>query len=148
MTAMLRWMARAALACYPFPCGQGRIIDKTFLARLKFRERTMRVRTTDGFAIKVFPNDHIGRHICLSGEFDRTIPEVLIHLSRPGDRILDVGANVGYVSCVLLSKIADSRVVSVEPQPDVYAVLADNVRSVGSERARVPPGLTGTSSRH
>lgn len=96
----------------------------------------MTVKTSDGFALTILPNDHIGRHLYLTGQFDRTIVEVLLRFSQKNDRILDIGANIGYVSCALLRQVKGSRVVSVEPQPLVYELLAQNVKSIGGGRAR------------
>ena len=42
-------------------------------------------------------NDHFGRHIYLTGEFDRTTVEVLLKFAR------DVGANIGYVGACFLA---------------------------------------------
>ncbi len=56
----------------------------------------------------VLPNDHIGRHIYLSGAFDRTIVEMLLRYARPEDRILDIGANIGYISCAMLALVPES----------------------------------------
>lgn len=127
-------LARALMHLYPFPRGQGRIVDRTFLSHLRFEEETLQVRTRDGFVLRVFPNDLIGRHIYLTGQFDRTIAEVLIAHSREGDRVLDVGANIGYISCVLLNCIPGARVASVEPQPPCFKLLSENITTVGKGR--------------
>ncbi|MBM3288710.1 MAG: FkbM family methyltransferase [Candidatus Hydrogenedentes bacterium] len=121
--------------CYPFPRGQGRIIDRTGLGRLRFAADTLTVATSDGFSMRVMPNDLIGRHIYLTGQFDRTIPEVLLHFAQDGDCIFDIGANVGYVSCVLLAQLPRARVAAVEPLPACFALLEENLAAVGRERA-------------
>lgn len=95
-------LARLMVLCYPFRRGQGAIIEKTKLRQLSFQEKELLVRTLYGFDINVFPNDHIGRHLYLSGQFERTIIDVLLHFLRPDDRFLDIGANIGYVSCAIL----------------------------------------------
>jgi len=128
--------ARLLMRTYPFPRGQGRIIDRTALARLRFPEQRLLVPTVDGFTMEVLPNDHIGRHLYLTGQFDRTIVEVLLRFARPGDRVLDIGGNVGYVGCALLHLVPDCRVVSVEPQPAVYELLAANLERVGGPTGR------------
>src|SRR5437016_2453438 len=97
---------------WPFPRGSGRIIDRVF-SKIKFSEQIASVMTTDGFKMLVPPNDHIGRHIYLSGEFDRTTAEVLITVSKPGDILLDIGANLGYVSACFLQRVENSRCISV-----------------------------------
>ena len=54
--------------------------------------------------------------------------------SCPEDRILDVRATAGYVSCALLHKIRRSRVVTIEPQPDFVALLETHLEQPGSRR--------------
>ena len=110
------------LRSWPFPRGAGRIIDH-FFSRLTFENEIETVRTTDGFAIKVFPNDLIGRHIYLTGEFDRSTVEVLVKLSKPDDVLLDIGANIGYVSGCFLQNVPRSKVIAVEPQPLIVDLL-------------------------
>ena len=50
----------------------------------------------------------------------------VLHLLRPGDHFLDVGANVGSYT-VLAGGAAGARVTSVEPIPETFAHLAHNV---------------------
>ncbi len=51
----------------------------------------------------------------------------LLHLLRPDDLFVDVGANVGAYS-VLASRVAKARVIAVEPVPATYAKLCRNLR--------------------
>jgi FkbM family methyltransferase len=125
------------MRCYPFVNGQGRIIDQSFMRRLRFDEKTLRVKCAGGYSIEVMPNDHIGRHIYLTGQFDGSIVAVLKSLCIGGnERILDIGANVGSVSCALLHAMPKCRVVSVEPQPHVFTLLERNLRDVGGDRGK------------
>src|SRR6266511_2626448 len=103
---------------WPFPRGAGRIVDK-FFGGLHFRTNEATVQTTDGFAMTVNPNELIGRHIYLTGEFDRSIIEILCNFSQPNDVLLDVGANIGYVSACFLKNVQESRAIAVEPQEGV-----------------------------
>ena len=135
MSSVVASVLRAVMRCYPFPRGQGRLIDRTPLRALRFAEGTLRVRTVDGFAMTVFPNDLIGRHLYLTGQFDRTIVEVLLRFAAPDARVLDIGGNCGYVACALLHALPLCRVVSVEPQKQVYGLLAENLQEVGTGRA-------------
>lgn len=136
MPTWINKLARGVMRCYPFPRGQGRIIDRTALGRMRFSESILEVPTTDGFAIKVFPNDLIGRQLYLTGQFDRTIVEVLVNHSRPGDCILDIGANIGYVSCALVAAVADSQLVAVEPQENCFELLRDNLARLSGGRGK------------
>ncbi len=134
MASVMARAFRTVMRFYPFPRGQGRLIDRTPLRALRFAEETLRVRTVDGFSMTVFPNDHIGRHIYLTGQFDRTIVEVLLRFAVPDARVLDIGGNCGYVACALLHAMPHSRVVSVEPQKQIHALLATNLQQVGAGR--------------
>jgi FkbM family methyltransferase len=97
----------------------------------QFKSKTATVQTTDGFEILVEPNDLIGRHIYLTGEFDRSIVEVLCKFSEPGDVLLDIGANIGYVSTCFLNNVPRSSVIAVEPQPGILDILKTNLDRFG-----------------
>ena len=134
------------LRSWPFPRGAGRIIDH-FFSRLTFENEIETVRTTDGFAIKVFPNDLIGRHIYLTGEFDRSTVEVLLKLSKPDDVLLDIGANIGYVSGCFLQNVPRSKVIAVEPQPLIVDLLESNLKQFGDKRYKIfPVGISDADS--
>ncbi len=126
-------LAQIALRSWPFPRGAGRLIDKFFSAT-RFSDKTVKVRTTDGFDITVMPNDLIGRHIYLTGEFDRTVVEVLCNFALPGDVLLDVGANIGYVSSCFLQNVPNSRAIAIEPQPVVGGILMQNLLQFGKRQ--------------
>jgi FkbM family methyltransferase len=54
----------------------------------------------------------------------------LLHLLRPGDLLLDVGANVGSYT-VLASGVSGARTMAFEPDPDTVAQLRRNVELNG-----------------
>lgn len=129
------------LRAWPFPRGAGRIVDR-FFSRLSFNDDVAVVRTTDGFSLSVMPNELIGRHLYLTGEFDRSTVEVLLKFARPGDALLDVGANIGYVSACFLTKVPDSTAIAVEPQPKVVDLLGANLEQFGSRACVVPVAVS------
>lgn len=51
----------------------------------------------------------------------------LLHYLDTGDLFLDLGANVGSYT-VLAARVSKARVVSVEPIPSTFGLLADNIR--------------------
>lgn len=119
-------IAQLLLRSWPFPRGAGRITDRLF-SNLTFAQEVAEVVTTDGFKINVMPNELIGRHIYLTGEFDRSTVEILCNFAKPGDTLLDVGANIGYVSACFLKNVPDSNVIAIEPQADVVNLLRKNL---------------------
>ncbi len=47
---------------------------------------------------------------------------------RPGDTVVDVGANIGYYTCYFARLVGPAgRVVAFEPAPDLIGILRDNV---------------------
>lgn len=55
-----------------------------------------------------------------------------LHLLRPGDLFVDVGANIGSYS--ILAAAVGAEVLSFEPLPQTFAALVDNVRLNQLER--------------
>jgi FkbM family methyltransferase len=127
---------RSAVQAWPFANGQGRIVD-TLSPHVRFPTGRVKCRTRHGFDIEVMGSDHIGRHLLLSGQFDSSAALELIKFGEPGDSILDIGANIGYVSCLLLSRIPESRVTAIEPQPMVSKLLRHNLEQFPPARFHV-----------
>ena len=121
---------------WPFANGSGRIIDK-WGSDIRFGSGEQTCRTTDGFGMHVMGDDLIGRHLILSGKFDRSTITVLLDFCRPGDRCIDIGANIGYVACLILNAVPDSWVMCIEPQPDIAALLRKNLAQFGDARSTV-----------
>jgi FkbM family methyltransferase len=110
---------------------------ETFFSQLSFDNEPVSVLASDGFLIDVFPNDMIGRHIYLSGKFERSVVEVLLGFAKPSDVLLDIGANIGYVSACFLHNVLGSKVIAVEPQPKLVNLLSLNLGRFGANRHRV-----------
>jgi FkbM family methyltransferase len=129
-------MVMAIAKNWPFANGSGRFIDR-FSTDTRLGEGPTTARTSDGFSIDVLADDHIGNHILMTGQFDRTPIQVLIDFSNSGDEIADIGANIGYVSAVLLTMVPESRVTSVEPQPMIVDILRKNLARFPENRTHL-----------
>ena len=121
---------------WPFANGAGRFIDK-FAKGVDLGHGQVKCRSKDGFDIDVLADDHIGRHLILSGSFDPSPINVLTDFGMPGDRCLDIGANIGYVSCLILARIPGSHVFCIEPQPVIASLLENNLARFSSERFEI-----------
>ena len=64
----------------------------------------------------------------------------LMHLLRPGDLFLDVGANVGGYT-ILASAVAGARAIAFEPVPATFAELCRTLRVNGIEALAQPMQL-------
>jgi FkbM family methyltransferase len=66
---------------------------------------------------------------------DLPLQVFLLRAIRPGDEILDLGANVGLVTLLAAHAAgATGHVVAVEPNPDVLPLLASHLAAAGCER--------------
>ncbi len=77
--------------------------------------------------MEVNTSEIIGRGIAHTGIFEIPVVEAIFRLVDPSDTVLDVGANIGYMTAAALSAGA-RRVISLEPHPALFARLARNVR--------------------
>lgn len=102
---------------YPLASGRHRLANsRTFRRMLASFPREMTVRTPGGL-LQVQSDDYTGRAVMLFGDMDRKISWVLDRVLRPGDSMLDVGANCGLFSMRAGRRVGDSgHVHGVEPQ--------------------------------
>lgn len=71
----------------------------------------------------------IGQAILYDGVWEPEKSQLFNVLIRPGDRVVDVGANIGYYSVVFGSLAgARGRVLCIEPDPDNARLARRNVR--------------------
>jgi FkbM family methyltransferase len=86
------------------------------------------VRLPWGLMLQCDPTEMIGQSILRTGVFEMVTTEALVRLADPGELVLDVGANVGYMTSVLARAAGPTgRVIAYEPNPAVYERLARNV---------------------
>jgi FkbM family methyltransferase len=144
-TSLLKNIISLASTNWPFANGSGRLIDK-FGRGIDLGSQIRTARTSDGFVIDVYSDDLIGRHILLSGKFDRSPIQLLLDFAEPGDHVIDIGANIGYVSCLMLHRIPGSILTAVEPQEAVLKLLKNNLKRFQSERYRlIEAGLSDSN---
>lgn len=70
----------------------------------------------------------IGRSLRIYGEFAGDEVDSILALARPGDHVLDLGANIGFHTLALARTIGPKgRVTAVEPQRYCFQLLCANV---------------------
>lgn len=81
-----------------------------------------------GHSILARPGDAIGRNLLTLGVHELAVSEALWRLADAGERCLDIGANIGYMSSLLASKVGSSGHISAfEPHPEVFRRLKTNL---------------------
>ncbi|WP_055524407.1 FkbM family methyltransferase [Streptomyces graminilatus] len=61
--------------------------------------------------------------ISVDGMYDAAVGSL-----RPGDTVLDIGANIGLASVFFHSRVPDLRLIAFEPAPQTFACLEENLR--------------------
>jgi FkbM family methyltransferase len=69
---------------------------------------------------------YIGRALSLYGEREEKEVEFVCSLIKPGDLVIDVGANIGLLTVPMAQQGAN--VLAFEPQPKMFELLEENVR--------------------
>lgn len=112
----------------------------TFLSRLRpitVGERLKRIlgirripfRIRDGIVLHVDPVSFLGLFLLRDGFFEREVTDLFRAILRPGDVLVDVGANEGYFSMVGAGLVGEQgRVVAIEPQERLHPVIRENIR--------------------
>ncbi len=112
------------------------VLHPTRLVRRAFHRARVRSATLPevavarvpwGLELEVHPRDAIGYSILTTGMFDPAVSETLHRLIDPGDLVVDVGANVGYLTGLAATRVGTiGTVVAYEPHPRVFDRLRAN----------------------
>jgi FkbM family methyltransferase len=106
------------------------LIRRALHALVKPAETYETLGTAWGSTLWACPAEHLGRCLSTTGVYDLAVSELLFRLTREGDLVVDAGANIGYMT--LLAAVAvgpGGRVIAFEPNPDVFAILKQNVEA-------------------
>lgn len=98
---------------------------------LEYLGRREEVKTTSlpwGLEIAANTGESIGWSIYTRALYETAVTESLWRIARVGDLVVDVGANIGYMTSILALRVgARGRVYSFEPHPGIFEVLRTNV---------------------
>jgi len=111
---------------------RGKAADAILLAVERATARWPRrydcAETVYGFQMAGDTRDLIQRYVYIFGVWEPTISQWIIDHLRPDDVVLDIGANVGYVSLLAASRVGPSGTVfAFEPVPPIIDKLTANV---------------------
>jgi FkbM family methyltransferase len=119
--------------------GPARMLFSSY-SRTQYRphECITRVITAVGDTFDVDLSSKLEWQLWAFGGYEQHFAELFGYLVRPGDRCVDVGANVG-VHTVRLARLvgADGEVIAIEPDPDVVQRTNRNIALNGLSNVRV-----------
>lgn len=82
----------------------------------------------------------VSRSVQAYGEWTESEIEIIRQLVKPGDNVIDVGANLGCHTVPIAKIVApQGTVLAFEPQPRIFQLLASNVLVNGLENVRLFP---------
>ena len=76
-------------------------------------------------------SDLMHRQIAWLGFYELPLSRRIKELATDGGLLVDVGANIGYYSCIWAGLRADNKVYAFEPSPRVFRMLYSNIRAAG-----------------
>jgi FkbM family methyltransferase len=85
-----------------------------------------------GMQIRTRPTEEHGRILSTLGVIDLAVTETLVRLTEPGELTVDVGANIGYMTAVLASRVSSipgGSVLAIEAHPEIFEELKYNVEN-------------------
>jgi FkbM family methyltransferase len=82
--------------------------------------------------------DLMHQQIAWLGYYELPLSRRIKELAMEGGLLVDVGANIGYYSCLWAGLRTDNKVYAFEPSPRVFRMLYSNIRAAGLDsRVRV-----------
>lgn len=80
----------------------------------------------------------IGKNIIENGIYEPYETELILNAVKEGDTFVDVGANIGYYSLLVASRIGQNgKVYSFEPVPDNYSLFEKSIKKNGFKNIKV-----------
>ncbi|QDV67254.1 arsenite S-adenosylmethyltransferase [Rosistilla carotiformis] len=84
-----------------------------------------------GIKLRYSSQNRIGEEL-FANAFERAERDLLNRIIAPGMTVLDIGANLGFYTCLFAQRVGPSgNVVGIEPTPSTFESLQENVRLNG-----------------
>lgn len=149
---------------YPLYSGCGTFANHSLIRFLAGPVKDSQVwARVSGGEIRADLNEYIGRAAYYVGDLDRKITWICGRIVRPGDTVMDIGANIGLVTVWLADLVGPAgKVYAFEPNPNLHTGLQStllrnrlsnvvlNTVALGKERTmlelRVPQDNVGKAS--
>lgn len=164
MPTLRQQLVSEAAHLYPLYSGCGRFANSRIVRALAGSgSGHVWARHRNGMRVRVSLDDFNGRAVFYSGDVDRKITWLCTRIVRPGDTVIDVGANIGLVTLTLAGLVGEKgKVWAFDPNPGLVELIRQSLAenglenvfveqcAAGAERGeltlRVPEGHSGRGS--
>lgn len=104
------------------------LLQRAYMKASKIAKPNRRFSTNFGSVMRGNITDYVPARICFFGTWEPNLSRFMEATIRPGDSVVDLGANIGYFT-LLMSKLVGptGRVISIEAAPTTAAILRENV---------------------
>ena len=106
-----------------------------YMGRKHLLRQSHMVRRIHGYRLWLDLRDPgLSRDVAIRGTREEQMQYLVERELRPGDVVLDIGANIGYYTMMMAGIVGDAGLVyAIEPEPRNYRLLGDNVRLNGMD---------------
>ncbi|MGG6242117.1 FkbM family methyltransferase [Nodosilinea sp. AN01ver1] len=84
--------------------------------------------------LKLLPSDHISSQIAYTGFYELPLTRRIVELSKRGGTMIDIGANMGYFSCLWAAGRPDNHCIAFEASPIPLKYLRHNIAHNGLDK--------------
>lgn len=146
--SLLNDAIRAVTTRYPLSTGCGRLADSGLLRWASTKADTVEwARLRTGQVVLVPPSDYVGRAIYYFGDLDPHVSWVFRALLRPGDTVLDIGANLGLTTLQASHLVGPmGHVHAFEPQPAMVRLMERSIAKNSVQNVTIHSVALGAES--
>jgi FkbM family methyltransferase len=113
----------------PFFRGQDRIFNYFFIKNYLNIGHQIVTPLNGNFKVNCDTKTWIGARIVFMGDYEAGLKEIFKTLIKPGDVVVDIGANIGFHSLYFAELVGEKgKVISFEPVAYNFASLSENIQ--------------------
>jgi FkbM family methyltransferase len=132
---------------YPFCSGSSRLVQSRIFEGLVKPEHALAWCYGPGGSMAVPLDDFVGRCIYFTGDYDRKVSLLCRRIVKPGDSVLDIGANMGVVTLQLARLVGPTGTVhAFEPNPRMATLITRSATKNRFDNIRLHPTALGSST--
>jgi FkbM family methyltransferase len=106
------------------------LLLRLYRIRRPEEDRLVSFKTPWGLQLEANVNEHIGMSLWHLGVYDLVVSEAIWRLTETGETLIDVGANIGYMTSLMARRAQrQGKVVSFEPHPKLFRQLQRNIEA-------------------